>query len=95
MSHAATPEFDESFNAHVQKLQAEAAPAEAAPAEEAPAEAAPLDEASADAAVTGGAGAEGGGGDAFMGFPPPPNMPVGLDADGSQVFYEFTRSDDE
>ncbi len=32
---------------------------------------------------------------AFVGFPPPPSMPVGLDADGQPFAYEFTRSDDE
>ena len=100
MSLAATPEFDEGFDtAQIQKLPtAEAggeagARAEGGEAAEAGGEAGARAEggeagadASADVGAAGGAGKHDDG-EAFLGFPPP-QMPVGLDADGSPVFYQ-------
>ena len=85
MSLAATPEFDESFDtAQIQKLPTAEAGGEAgARAEGGEAGAA---DASADVGAAGGAGKHDDG-EAFLGFPPP-QMPVGLDADGSPLFYQ-------
>ena len=103
MSLAATPEFDENFDtAQIQKLPTAEAGGEAGAmteggeAAEAGGEAgarAEGGEAGADASAdVGAAGAADGAGKSndgvFLGFPPPPQMPVGLDADGSPVFYQ-------
>ena len=88
MSLAATPEFDESFDtAQIQKLPTAEGGGEAgAVAEGGEAGAA---DASADVGAAGAADGAGKSNDGvFLGFPPPPQMPVGLDADGSPVFYQ-------
>ena len=88
MSLAATPEFDESFDtAQIQKLPTAEGGGEAgAVAEGGEAGAA---DASADVGAAGAADGAGKSNDGvFLGFPPPPQMPVGLDADGSPIFYQ-------
>jgi hypothetical protein len=46
-------------------------------------------DASADVGAAGAADGAGKSNDGvFLGFPPPPQMPVGLDADGSPIFYQ-------
>ena len=88
MSLAATPEFDEGFDtAQIQKLPTAEGGGEAgAVAEGGEAGAA---DASADVGAAGAADGAGkhNDGEAFLGFPPP-QMPVGLDADGSPLPYQ-------
>ena len=97
MSLAATPEFDEGFDtAQIQKLPTAEGGGEAgavAEGEEAGvvAEAGEAGAADASADVGAAGAADGAGkhndGEAFLGFPPP-QMPVGLDADGSPLPYQ-------